>query len=586
MMNRSRKHQRKKGSSSTSKVGTIIATLLLSSPQFQKGSSASAATQQDSSYDQIQNSSSYSSVVVLDDDGGDDGHDIGQRRTEEESIGSKLSSELEVVSKFENRATPTGTAASIYQSPSPSSEEEEKEKEIDGSAFNEKYPTSDTQIQPIATAEDDTDEEKDTDDGENKRKRTKSKKRRRKKVRPSDNDIHRIPTSDPSCTSTRSSKRKRISVRFTPGVFQTRQQVERPPPETLIKSSSSQQNDNSSRHDGRPRAKASNSLMYYVPIILERSFLLFGLAAIAVLKFDHSSVSTTAGSAVKSMHMPPNPSSDGAAVATTATKTQTTTSFLGLIRGNRMGNFLAKFLGSISFEWKTLWIKTNDVLPSLASALLIVWVPQLISSRAWWDLGTMLGMPVLLSITSSAPSSSLYSLSLWIQQKLFPSMIKMIHKVIWTEVWKLTWDYVFRPLPTHPENKEGENGHVNVSYGNNDLGTFPTTVETHQPSSSTSSFVSWVEHWNNRAVNASTYLWHRVHSKMSRMAQTLLQRPFEQQMKLSIIGMLIPDDSKPTPPVARGSSGSSSDRTRSSSVLSSSSHRSGGGKPTNVPLRP
>ena len=497
-----------------------------------------------------------------------------------ERIGSKLSSKLEVHGEFENRAVPTGTAASIYQSPSPSGEEE-----IDGSAFNVKQPANETQIQAIATAEDDIDEEESKDDGENRRKRTKGKKRRKRKERPSDNDIHRIPTTDNSRTSTGSSNRQRISIRFTPAVFQSQQQVKRSPPETLKESLSSHQhlssidNDNSNRHDGRPRAQDSNSLMYYVPIILERSFLLFGLAAIAVLKVDHASLSTAVKSAVKNMHMPLDPNS-------ATTPTRTTTGFLGLIRSNLKGGLLARFLGSVSFEWKTLWIKTNDVLPSLTSALLIVWVPQLISSRAWWDLGTILGMPLLLSITSPAPSSSIYSLSVWIQQKLFPSMIKMIHKVIWTEVWKLTWDYVFRPLPTHPEKEEGESSHVNASHNNNDFGSLPTTAEIHQLSSSSSLFVSWVEDWNNRAVNAGTYLWDRIHSKMNRMAKTLLQRPFEQQMKLSIIGMLIPDDSKASPPITGGSSGSSSDRTRSSSVLSSSSHRSGGCKPSNVPLRP
>ena len=160
-------------------------------------------------------------------------------------------------------------------------------------------------------------------------------------------------------------------------------------------------------------------------------------------------------------------------------------------------------------------------------------------------------------------------------------MIKMIHKVIWTEVWRLTWDYVFRPFPTHPEEEE-EDVDVDVSEQDNDHNDLPTTAEIHRPSTS---FVSWVEDWNNRAVNAGTYLWGRIHSKMNRMTQTLLQRPFEQQMKLSIIGMLIPDDTKPSPPPSSSSSSFGGGGGGGSSSVSSSD-RTGGDKSMNAPLRP
>jgi hypothetical protein len=288
-----------------------------------------------------------------------------------------------------------------------------------------------------------------------------------------------------------------------------------------------------------PRGHFGSSLVYYAPIVLERSLLLFGLSAIAVMKFDSqwavARIKETylAGSSISpKSEMKPRRASAKAATATT--------SLLGRITNigdvvSLLGSSLSQFILSLSFEWQALFLKVNDVLPSLTGALLIVWVPQLISSRAWWDLGTLFGMPMLLSmplsLTPSSGATGLAALTFWVRQKLLPSMTKMIHKVIWAEAWKLVWEYVFRPIPP-PTCRENDGNTVaddDIDY-NDERRNLEATV-----TDSTSE--SWMKDWYQAAISTSSYLWNRIESKMKKMTSSLLQKPFEQQMKLSIIGV-------------------------------------------------
>jgi len=98
-------------------------------------------------------------------------------------------------------------------------------------------------------------------------------------------------------------------------------------------------------------------------------------------------------------------------------------------------SFLLPFFNTINFrlEWTKIRSLSNEILPSLSSALLLAWVPSLFLQKAWWELG-------FLALTLASQRD-------YVATQVLPVMGGTLRKLLWSEFWKRAWDFLLEPFP-------------------------------------------------------------------------------------------------------------------------------------------
>lgn len=107
---------------------------------------------------------------------------------------------------------------------------------------------------------------------------------------------------------------------------------------------------------------------------------------------------------------------------------------LALLESNPGGVFS---LASPRLDYTKTWKLPSEILPSISSALLIAWVPSMLLQGAWWEIGFL-----CVSLTSQA------HLRNYLTEKVLPAMGGTLRKLVWSEFWKTTWDFLLEPF-TH-----------------------------------------------------------------------------------------------------------------------------------------
>ena len=151
--------------------------------------------------------------------------------------------------------------------------------------------------------------------------------------------------------------------------------------------------------------------------LLQRGLFLFGLASLALLEKNNPSPMAAAARAVVA-DVPRFGFSK--MLQTTAASTF---------------SFLLPFFNAFKFrlDWTKIRSLSNEILPSLSSALLLAWVPSLFLQKAWWELGFL-----ALSLTAQRD---------YVRTMVLPAVGGTLRKLLWSEFWKRSWDFLLEPFP-------------------------------------------------------------------------------------------------------------------------------------------